>query len=133
MRLMQVVLYNEVPIITAAFLELLSNYAIVLYQGENTLPKNSGFVLSDELWNTYDVKLYIKDDDEELKLRTCIPEIFGLGGRRGIGPTTKVIKEKVIWTTLDSDVESFVQSCFVCLLSETGSEVTPLDWSIDTC
>ena len=76
-----------------------------------------------KLWTTGKGQIYVPDEDEELQLRIMVAAHCGLGGHRGYLTTCNVIKSKMIWTTVDEDVKTFVQGCLVCLLSESGIKV----------
>ena len=68
-------------------------------------------------------KIYIPPSDEELQLRIIVAAHSGFGGHRGYTATSDVIKEKVAWSSRESDVKEFVQGCLVCLLSGSGSKI----------
>lgn len=76
-----------------------------------------------DAWISDDGKLYIPKEDEEIQLRIIVAAHCGFGGHRGYTSTVKLMKEKVFWKTLDSDVKFFVQGCFICLLSDSGQKV----------
>eukprot|EP00171_Calliarthron_tuberculosum_P015922 IDg15922t1 len=74
-------------------------------------------------WKNPSGKLYVPTEDEELQLRVIVAAHCGLGGHRGYTTTCNIIKEQVVWDTIDDDVRVFVQGCLVCLLSESGIKV----------
>lgn len=88
-------------------------------------PNGSGLKKSGELqlWKNSEGKLYIPEEDEALQLRICVSAHCGCGAHLGIGPTTDIIKDKLVWSTMHSDIKSLVQSCIVCVLCSIGSKV----------
>ncbi len=91
-------------------------------------PHDAGISLSSnlgsEIRTTKNGKIYIPEDDDELQLRICVAAHCGLGGHRGLTANTNIVREKLHWSTMDADTRAFVQSCLVCTLSSSGSEVS---------
>ncbi len=108
------------PLITADLPELPS--LDVIYKSELTSPPSSdaGCSLTSHqgtyIWMRKNGKIYILEKDE-LQLRICVAAHRGLGGHRGLTATTNIVEEKLHWSTIDSDIKAFVQSCLVCTLS----------------
>lgn len=115
----------RVPLITEDLPDLPSVASIA--QSQSNVPPQTGFSLRNmsgtDVWVNNEGKLYIPPEDTEMQLRICVAAHCGLGGHRGKTATKSIAKEKVVWPTLDADLDSFCQSCLVCLISATGEKV----------
>ena len=117
----------RVPLITEDLPELPSLEVIAKSQDESPPAEFSDFTRKNirdiNLWQNTQGKLYIPEKDQDVQLRICVAAHCGLGGHRGLSSTTQVIKDKVLWSTMDANIKAFVQSFLVCLLSAGGLKV----------
>lgn len=111
----------SIDVIAASQKKFPPSESVCLAYSKLTRKSSQGIEL--ELWVSKDGQLYIPAEDEELQLRIMVAAHCGLGGHRGYTTTCNIIKEKVVWDTIDEDVKAFVQSCLVCMLSESGIKV----------
>lgn len=117
----------KVPLITEELPELPSVLSISECQKISPPSEDSEFSLVEtegvEVWKKADGQLYIPPADTEMQLRICVAAHCGLGGHRGRSTTKAIVEEKVVWPTMEQDIDSFCQSCFICLISSTGEKV----------
>jgi hypothetical protein len=73
-----------------------------------------------------DGRVWIPDSQLDLQQRLCVVAHAGAGGHRGIQTTTDTIKERFVWSTVDTDVKRFVQECLQCLSVNGVKEPRPL-------
>lgn len=93
-------------------------------QESNSANRPSNFVLKDSLWTNSSNAVWIPDACTDLQLRLCIIAHTGPSGHRGTTSTIATLQENFFWSTLSSDVRTFVRSCIHCL-STTGGERVP--------
>ena len=86
------------------------------------MPPN--LVKSDGLWQNPHGSVWIPDRASDLQLRLCIIAHTGPSGHRGRDSTARVLRKHYFWSTMTTDVRTFVQACVHCL-STTGGGMVP--------
>lgn len=67
--------------------------------------------------------MYKPDKDEDLQVRICTAVHCEHGGHPEIIATTNLIKQNVFWSTMQSEINSYVQGCMFCICSSKGLRV----------
>jgi hypothetical protein len=78
---------------------------------------------SDGLYGTADGLVWIPSSADNFQLRIYVVAHTGLGGHRGLNPTTNRIASKFFWRTLVEDVQTFCQTCLHCVSTLGGDRV----------
>lgn len=66
-------------------------------------------------------KFYILSSDEELQLCICVPTHCDVEGHSGVTATLLATKNSIGRPKMETDVQVFVGSCPVCVLSATAA------------
>jgi len=99
--------------------------ATVIAEAQSTTdterPKN--LRLTDDLWRNPIRAIWIPDTATELQLRLCIIAHTGPSGHRGPSTTETVLRKYYFWSTMTTDVRSFVRACIHCLSTTGGGKI----------
>lgn len=68
-------------------------------------------------------KIWIPNDDYELKLRLLCIAHAGESGHRGIESTTDALKSEFDWDGIAEDVKEFVNDCMLCIIAKSGNRI----------
>lgn len=76
---------------------------------------------SDGLWrDAANSRIWIPEDDLELRTRLLIISHCGAAGHRGVASTLHQIKSFCYWKYCQRDVQDFVRQCLLCLQTKGG-------------
>ena len=79
--------------------------------------------LVEGLWCNPMGAVWIPDEDSDLQLRLCIIAHTGPSGHRGRDSTLRVLQKSYFWSTISTDVWTFVRACLHCLSTTGGGQV----------
>lgn len=79
--------------------------------------------LSDGLWRNPSGSVWIPDRCSDLQIRLCIIAHTGPAGHRGRDATERVMRKYYFWSTMTTDIRTFVQACIHCLSTIGGGKV----------
>lgn len=103
------------PLIIEDLPDLPSVKAIAYCQQNSPPSEASDFSLVQidglDMWANSSGLFYIPPNDTAMQLRICVAAHCGLGGHRAKTATKSTVKEKVYWPTMDTDIDSFFESC----------------------
>jgi len=68
-------------------------------------------------------RVWIPEDDAELKLRILIAAHCGMAGHRAKTNTVSAVSKEYYWKTLDIDTQSFCDSCIHCLCTDSKQRI----------
>lgn len=60
-------------------------------------------------------KIWIPDDDDELKMKLLVTAHCGAAGHRGRDSTKSILQERYIWKNMSDDCADFLKHCLHCL------------------
>ena len=101
------------------------NTATVISTSQQTaaseMPPN--LVPVEGLWQNPNGAIWIPDSDPDLQLRLCVIAHTGPSGHRGQSATETALRKRFFWSTMTTDVRSFVRACIHCLSTVGGRKV----------
>lgn len=112
------------PSSSASDFEWPSPESISAAQAKFAASRPPRLMLIDGLWKNPAGSIWIPDDSDDLQLRLCIIAHTGPSGHRGAKSTESTLRKNFFWSTMTSDVRTFVRSCIHCL-STIGGEKVP--------
>lgn len=77
----------------------------------------------ENIWKNPSGAIWIPDSSSDLQLRLCIIAHTGASGHRGAGSTEKVLRKYYFWSTMTTDIRSFVRACIHCLSTTGGGKI----------
>lgn len=96
---------------------------IVAAQSSSDSERPHSLTLDGSVWCNPNGAIWIPDSASDLQLRLCIIAHTGPSDHRGQSTTETVLRANYFWSTMTSDVRTFVRACIHCL-STVGREGT---------
>lgn len=75
------------------------------------------------LWRNPNNAVWVPDEAADLQLRLCIIAHCGPGGHRGSSATEHDLRKYYFWSTLTSNIRTFVQACIHCISTVGGQKI----------
>lgn len=97
----------------------LNRNSIIKSQLASAERSSGGSVDDDGLLHVHE-RVWILEEDEELKLKLLAIKLTGVLGHRGGEATADALREKFVGTGMITDAEDFVSNCLLLVLSRNG-------------